>query len=210
MSTGRPLPRPFELPDPVCDTEVDLTVIVYGSCSRDPSDMEERFSKDEQEQRRLEVYLRPVIPASQMYTVSDRRNAIRPYVLSIQIDLKHNRPWRCEFCTKFARESVWMTSEWLQLKTPSMVSYVHLVCNSEIGECAQTLSAINSEMQSLAGAPPRPLPKLSRNGTKYPMAASCVNCNNEAKESRKHLKQCNRCKITRYVERLNACQKRFH
>ncbi|KAJ3818715.1 hypothetical protein F5880DRAFT_1617118 [Lentinula raphanica] len=200
MLPGRPPPRPFEVPDPLRDTEVCYRIIVYGSCSRDPADMDERFSKDEQEQRRLEVQLGPVIPASKMLTIQDRREFIKPYARTIIPDLKHNKPWRCEFCTKFAREAVWMNSEWLQLKNPNMISYVHLVCNSEIGDCAETLSAINSQMQALAGAPPTPLPKLPREyGLKYPMAASCVNCNSESKENRKRLKQCNGCKLTRHV-----------
>ncbi|KAJ7717968.1 hypothetical protein B0H16DRAFT_1229213, partial [Mycena metata] len=119
---------------------------------------------------------------------------------SIGTDMKHSRNWRCEFCTKSARETVWMNASWMHLPEPRATSYVHHVCDAAIGPCADKLRAVDAEMARMSGLPPTgslpPVPKPK--GTKFPMSSSCAVCNNETSESRKSLKQCAKCQLTRY------------
>ncbi|KAJ7025593.1 hypothetical protein C8F04DRAFT_1128054 [Mycena alexandri] len=123
-----------------------------------------------------------------------------PSKKNIRTDMKHSRNWRCEFCTKSARETVWMNASWMHLPEPRANSYVHHVCDAAIGPCADKLRAVDAEMARMSGLPPTgslpPVPKPK--GTKFPMSSSCAVCNNETSESRKSLKQCAKCQLTRY------------
>jgi hypothetical protein len=77
--------------------EVILTVILYGSSSRDPSDIEERFS-NAIEQRRLELQLRPRIPIESAGSMESKTRWMDRFLKELGIDVKHSRNWRCEFC----------------------------------------------------------------------------------------------------------------
>ncbi|KAF5365319.1 hypothetical protein D9758_005436 [Tetrapyrgos nigripes] len=191
--------------------EVILTVILYGSSSRDPSGVEERFSKDAVEQRRLELQLRPRIPIEAMASMEAKTRWMDQFLKSIGTDVKHSRNWRCEFCSEHARETIWMNASWLHLQPPRQNAYVHNVCNSFEGPCADYLEQVNKDMAVLTG-----MPGQSKGGTRnsrrpppgsvYPMSATCIVCNNEELSSRKHLKQCTQCKVTRYCGQ--ECQRK--
>ncbi|KAJ6551702.1 hypothetical protein B0H19DRAFT_950154 [Mycena capillaripes] len=174
---------------------VELLVIVYGSCSRDPNN-DERFGL---EQRRVEITLKPTIPASAT-TLAKKQQWVQDFLRRIGLDMKHNRNWRCEFCKKHARETVWMNVSWIHLPSPRANSYVHHVCDAGTGPCAEQLRAVNAEVGRLTGFPPTGLPVQARikGGETYPLSSSCAVCHNEAEESRKSLKQCAKCELTRY------------
>ncbi|KAJ7170998.1 hypothetical protein C8R46DRAFT_1087429 [Mycena filopes] len=173
-------------------TTLNLLVIVYGSCSRDPEN-DERYGA---EQRRVEVTLNPIIPATAR-TMVQKHEWLQGFLERIGRDMKHTRNWRCEFCKKHARETVWMNASWMHLTPPRMVCYVHNICDAGAGPCYEELRASEAYVARMNGVPPSgpPLPKTQKN---YPMSSSCLVCNNEASESRKSLKQCARCELTRY------------
>ncbi|KAJ6617517.1 hypothetical protein B0H10DRAFT_1797148 [Mycena sp. CBHHK59/15] len=124
---------------------------------------------------------------------------LQQYLMKIRIDMKHNRNWRCEFCRKHARETVWMNASWMHLTPPRANSYVHSVCDAGSGPCSEQLREANAEMGRLTGCPPTTLDRIPKvKGENYPMSASCAVCHNETEESRKTLKQCSRCELTRY------------
>ncbi|KAJ6536004.1 hypothetical protein DFH09DRAFT_98790 [Mycena vulgaris] len=176
-------------------TTLELLVIVYGSCSRDPNN-EDRFGP---EQRRVEIKLNPTIPASATTGIQKYR-WLQSFLLKIANDTKHNRNWRCEFCTKHAREISWMNASWLHLTPPRANCYVHNLCNTVDGPCAEQLRQANFEMGRATGCPPTNLPRATKpKGQKeYPMSSSCAVCHNPADESRRNLKQCAKCELTRY------------
>ncbi|KAJ7627821.1 hypothetical protein DFH06DRAFT_1227252 [Mycena polygramma] len=176
---------------------VELLVIVYGSCSRDPNN-DDRF-EDVTEQRRVEITLNPVIPANLATSLEKKSNWIMDFTRKIGQDMKHNRNWRCEFCNIHARETVWMKASWMHLDPPRMVCYVHHLCDTATGPCADKIRAVDAEMRAQTGLPPAPLPQTAPPaGYVYPMAATCAVCNEEATKSRKNLKQCAKCGLTRY------------
>ena len=83
------------------DGEAVWTVIVYGSCSRDPADYDERFPDNgAMDQRRAELELRPKIPARYMGSVALRTEYMQQLAKSVSLDVKHSRNWRCEFCSQ--------------------------------------------------------------------------------------------------------------
>ncbi|KAJ7083603.1 hypothetical protein B0H15DRAFT_850108 [Mycena belliarum] len=173
---------------------LELLVIVYGSCSRDPND-DDRFGP---EQRRVEITLNPTFPDNAK-TIVQRHKWLQGFLLRIAKDMKHNRNWRCEFCTKHARETNWMNTSWMHLPQPRVHCYVHSVCNAVTGPCSEQLRLASAEISRLTGMPPAELPQIpSKKGEKFPMSSSCAVCHNEADESRKNLKQCAKCELTRY------------
>ncbi|KAJ7579745.1 hypothetical protein C8J56DRAFT_963519 [Mycena floridula] len=177
--------------------EVDLLIIVYGSCSRDP-DTDERFSG--YEQRRVEISLKPKIPLSATVSMQAKHEWMNFFLLGIGLDVKHSRNWRCEFCTKKARETVWMMASWMHLSPPKLNCYVHNICDGAHGKCYEKLSNCNQELGAMVGHPPNPLPRSSRPAgkTEYPLSASCACCEREETAQKHQLKQCMSCKVTRY------------
>lgn len=181
-------------------TQAEVLIIVYGSCSRDPAD-DERFSG--YDQRRAEITLHPIIPPEAMSSMPAKNEWMSNYIKGIGLDVKHSRNWRCEFCRKHARETIWMSASWLHLSPPRMNCYVHSVCDAVQGECAVQLSAVNEEMGRLSGIPANP---ITRNvplppGRAFPMSASCAYCEKDETATHKqkyHLKTCTSCKVTRY------------
>ncbi|KAJ7713754.1 hypothetical protein B0H16DRAFT_1341105 [Mycena metata] len=173
-------------------TTLNLLGIVYGSCSRDPEN-DERFGA---EQRRAEITLNPIIPTSAK-TLEQKQKWVEGFLQRIGRDMKHTRNWRCEFCKKHGRETVWMNSSWIHLTPPKINSYirlfllVHGICDAGKGPCYEQLRGFEAQVALMTGFPPSgpPLPKTQKS---YPMSASCIVCNNEASESRKNLKQCGR------------------
>ncbi|KAJ7148884.1 hypothetical protein C8R46DRAFT_916588, partial [Mycena filopes] len=81
---------------------------------------------------------------------------------------------------------------------PSRVlSQVHNICDAGEGPCYEELRKSAAYVARISGVPPVG-PPLPRTQETYPMSASCLVCNNEASESRKSLKKCARCELTRY------------
>lgn len=80
--------------------EAELKIIVYGSSSKDPDDIEERFNDENggENQRRVELTVKPMIPHSSAGSLADKRLWIDQFTDSIKLDAKHSRNWRCEFC----------------------------------------------------------------------------------------------------------------
>ncbi|KAJ7148707.1 hypothetical protein C8R43DRAFT_515047 [Mycena crocata] len=181
-------------------TTLDLLVIVYGSCSRDPN-TDERYGS---EQRRVEITLNPIIPANAT-TIAKKHQWLSGFLLNIGKDMKHNRNWRCEFCKKHARETVWMMCSWMHLEQPKVNCYVHSVCNAASGPCAEEIRDANEQMSRMTGFPATNLPReVKKKGQpEYPMSASCAVCHNDAEESRKSL-QCAKCELTRYLSSANG------
>ncbi|EJD52554.1 hypothetical protein AURDEDRAFT_111214, partial [Auricularia subglabra TFB-10046 SS5] len=183
------------------DGEALWTIIVYGSCSRDPVDYEERFPDGgAMNQRRAELELRPTIPALYMESVEQRTNYMQLLAQSVSADVKHSRNWRCEFCRVFARETVWSMTSWLHLNPPKMNTYVHHLCDSGAGPCAEMFAKHSDEVARLMGQSHVSRPAwgaLGRATVKYPMSTSCAMCHDETESVRKNLKQCSRCKFTR-------------
>ncbi|KAJ7248245.1 hypothetical protein B0H12DRAFT_1123755 [Mycena haematopus] len=112
--------------------------------------------------------------------------------------MKHNRNWRCEFCKNRARETVWMNASWMHLTPPRANSYVHNVCDAGAGPCAEQVQQTSAEMARLSGVPPSTPPRPNLPGEKFPLSSSCAVCHNETEKSRKSLKQCSKCELTRY------------
>ena len=84
--------------------EVVWLVVVYGSCSRDPADYEERFPENKaMDQRRAEVQLRPKPPATHMDSLELLSKYMEDLARNIGVNIKHSRNWRCEFCSMFPR-----------------------------------------------------------------------------------------------------------
>ncbi|EJD52555.1 hypothetical protein AURDEDRAFT_111215 [Auricularia subglabra TFB-10046 SS5] len=142
-----------------------------------------------------------------MGSVELRTRYMQELSRSVGIDVKHSRNWRCEFCKKFARETVWSMASWLHLNPPRMNSYVHHLCNAGAGPCAEAFAEQNAEAARLAGHPPSWKP-IGRPSPKYPMSATCAMCHEETESVRKSLKQCSRCKFTRYCG--IKCQKEHY
>ncbi|KAJ7653205.1 hypothetical protein DFH06DRAFT_918405, partial [Mycena polygramma] len=131
---------------------------------------------------------------------------LQGFLLRIGNDMKHNRNWRCTFCTKPARENVWMCTSWVHLTPPKLNCYVHNICDAGEGPCAEQMRQINVEMARKTGQPPNKLPhELPRTQAQYPMTSSCAVCHNEADASRRTLKQCAKCELTRYCS--TDCQR---
>ncbi|KAJ7720272.1 hypothetical protein DFH07DRAFT_680841, partial [Mycena maculata] len=84
---------------------------------------------------RVEITLNPRIPPKFVTTLEKKDQWVDGFLKSIVKDVKHSGNWRCEFCTKRARETEWMDCPWLHFYPPRMVSYVHSVCDTE-GPCA--------------------------------------------------------------------------
>ncbi|KAJ7318197.1 hypothetical protein DFH08DRAFT_917638 [Mycena albidolilacea] len=124
---------------------------------------------------------------------------LQDFLRKIGPDMKHNRNWRCEFCKTHARETVWMNASWMHLSPPRANSYVHNICDAGAGPCAEQVYQSSAEMARLSGVPPspRPPPKLYSE-EKFPLSSSCAVCNNDTEKSRKNLKQCAKCELTRY------------
>ncbi|KAK7052442.1 MYND-type domain-containing protein [Favolaschia claudopus] len=174
-------------------TTVEIQIIVYGSCSRDPEN-DDRYGAD---QRRVEILLNPILPADAT-TMPKKHKWLQEYLRNLPPDMKHNRNWRCEFCKVHARETVWMNSSWMHLTPPRALSYVHHVCNAAVGPCAENVRAIDAEMARMNNLPPTfSIPARDLDIT-FPMSASCAVCHDESEKSRKHLKQCAKCELTRY------------
>ncbi|KAJ6460959.1 hypothetical protein C8R45DRAFT_536069 [Mycena sanguinolenta] len=172
----------------------EILVIVYGSCARDPEN-DERYGA---EQRRVEITLRPTLPAGAT-TPAKKQQWLETFIPKLTVDMKHNRNWRCEFCKNRARETCWMNASWAHLNPPRAVSYVHHICDAGAGPCAETLKQVNAEMARKSGFPPgNSLLNLPPGDKKFPMSASCAVCHDETEKSRKSLKQCSRCELTRY------------
>ncbi|KAJ7917971.1 hypothetical protein B0H13DRAFT_1449209, partial [Mycena leptocephala] len=133
-------------------------------------------------------------------TIDKKQEWLQEFLRNIGLDMKHNRNWRCEFCKKPARETVWMSASWTHLTPPRSNSYVHHICDAGAGPCSEQLREINAYMAEASGFPPSGLPRQpKRKGQeKFPMSSSCAVCHNEADESRKNLKQCAKCELTRY------------
>ncbi|KIY63297.1 hypothetical protein CYLTODRAFT_360210 [Cylindrobasidium torrendii FP15055 ss-10] len=190
-------------------TEVALTIIIYGSSSRDPGNFEERFAGSGWEQRRLELQLRPRIPAHATASMDAKNKWMHDFLMSIGPDAKHSRNWRCEFCRKFARETVWQMASWLHLPQPMFTAYVHNMCDAKVGDCADALEEVDNMMAAQQGAPKsnvrRRMADRSADDPQYPMSATCAVCNNEDVASRKNLMQCGKCKVVRYCS--GQCQK---
>ncbi|KAJ7242901.1 hypothetical protein C8J57DRAFT_446510 [Mycena rebaudengoi] len=174
-------------------TTLELLVIVYGSCHRDPAN-DERFGA---EQRRVEITLNPTIPSS-ANTIAKQHQWLQGFLLDIGVDMKHNRNWRCEFCKLHARETVWMMCSWMHLTAPRVVGYVHSVCDGGEGPCYERLREVNAQLGRATGSPPSMIPRIRRGQAKYPLSSSCAVCHNEEDSSRRNLKQCARCELTRY------------
>ncbi|KIY63298.1 hypothetical protein CYLTODRAFT_426209 [Cylindrobasidium torrendii FP15055 ss-10] len=180
-------------------TVVELTVIIYGSSSRDPADWAERFPGNGWDQRRLELQLRPRIPLHAMGSLESKTKWMDAFLISIAPDAKHSRNWRCEFCKIFARENVWQMISWLHLPQPKFTAYVHNMCNAKIGDCAVCLEGLGEILAAQSGAPKsKPRPEMTvPDGFLFPMSATCAVCHNEDIASRKNLMQCGKCKVIR-------------
>ncbi|KAJ7579784.1 hypothetical protein C8J56DRAFT_1169624 [Mycena floridula] len=176
---------------------VELKVILYGSCSRDP-DNDDRFTGDDQ--RRAEIDLQPQIPVSSMVSMQTKQQWITRLLCSIGNDIKHSRNWRCEFCKKKARETVWTWASWMHLSPPRLQCYVHSICDAARGSCHDTLVAVTNEMGRMTGCPLNvlPQPKLPEGEERFSLAASCACCERQETAQKHQLKQCTRCKVTRY------------
>ena len=74
---------------------LQLTMMAYGSSVDDPND-DSRFTG--MDQRRIELYASPVIPATMM----GDPEALTPWAQKIArrmvLDIKHSQDWHCEFC----------------------------------------------------------------------------------------------------------------
>ncbi|KAJ6460978.1 hypothetical protein C8R45DRAFT_536450 [Mycena sanguinolenta] len=173
----------------------EILVIVYGSCARDPEN-DERYGS---EQRRVEITLRPTLPASAT-TPFKKHQWLWTFLEKLGPDMKHNRNWRCEFCKTRAREAYWMSASWSHLTPPRTISYVHNVCDAGTGPCAEQLKQLHTAMGQETGCPPRTFPRLNLppGSDKFPLSGSCAVCHDETEKSRKNLKQCSRCELTRY------------
>ncbi|KAJ7083614.1 hypothetical protein B0H15DRAFT_784850 [Mycena belliarum] len=122
---------------------IELLVIVYGSCSRDPND-DDRFGP---EQRRVEITLNfPTIP-NEARTLAEREEWLHLFLRGTLEDMTHNRNWQCEFCTKHARETYWMPNSWMHLSPPRVCCYVHNVCNTVAGPCADQLRLASIQLR---------------------------------------------------------------
>lgn len=83
--------------------QAELKIIVYGSSARDSDDLDERFNDENggENQRRLELTVRPIIPNSAMVSMEEKRLWVGKFITSITLDVKHSRNWRCEFCSPY-------------------------------------------------------------------------------------------------------------
>ncbi|KZV85883.1 hypothetical protein EXIGLDRAFT_725451 [Exidia glandulosa HHB12029] len=186
--------------------EVQWTIIIYGSCSRDPEDYDERFPDGKgMDQRRAELQLRPVIPAEHMGSVAARTKYMQQFSHEIHSDVKHSRNWRCEFCKKFARETLWSMASWLHLNPPRMTTYIHNLCSTNPGPCAEAFADTDAQMAAIGGPSHVPWKPQGYHSDVFPMSATCAVCKDESLSKRKSVKQCARCKFTRYCS--VACQK---
>lgn len=85
------------------------------------------------------------------------------------------------------------------IELPPNSTQVHSMCDASRGECRDTLAAVNEEMGRSTGCPLNVVPQPPRpaGATQFPLAASCAFCEQE-ETATKRLKQCTRCKVTRY------------
>ncbi|KAF8218181.1 hypothetical protein K438DRAFT_1557428, partial [Mycena galopus ATCC 62051] len=123
--------------------------IVYGSSSDDPDD-DDRFGPD---QRRLEITLNPILPANAT-TPKKKLKWLDGFFWNISRDMKHTANWYCEFCGEEAQEIVKMNATWMYLDPSRAKSYIHSVCDANIGPCAEVLRVMDVEMARMSGFPP--------------------------------------------------------
>jgi hypothetical protein len=72
------------------------------------------------------------------------------------------------------------------------------VCDGGEGPCYERLREVNAQLGRATGSPPSMIPRIRRGQAKYPLSSSCAVCHNEEDSSRRNLKQCARCELTRY------------
>ncbi|KAF7324829.1 ATP-binding cassette transporter [Mycena kentingensis (nom. inval.)] len=169
-------------------TTLELQILVYGSCSRDPED-DSRYGAD---QRRAEILLQPVIPI-EANTIAKKQEWVDKFAPILQSIGERDAEER-------ARETVWNKASWLHLNPPRMTCYVHNICDMDNPVCGEYIRQGDVEMARLNGLPrPPPLTrKRPEPGWDFPLSASCAECHEESVKSRKKLKQCGRCGLTRY------------
>ncbi|KAK7052456.1 hypothetical protein R3P38DRAFT_2860441 [Favolaschia claudopus] len=204
--TPQPLLQDSETLSPSDDADktfVEIKAIVYGSCPTDP-DNDDRFGPH---QRRLELTLRPALPASAK-TKEEKIKWLDRFFWRISRDMKHNRDWYCEFCTDEAHEIVKMNATWVRLTPPMAKSYIHNVCDAETGTCAEYLRIMDKEMARMSGHPPTLAPtktKFRKESKIPPTSGTCAFCRNPDEESRARLTACPKCNLTRYCS--PACRR---
>ncbi|KAF7304274.1 MYND-type domain-containing protein [Mycena chlorophos] len=176
-----------------------IKAIVYGSCSRDPEN-DDRYGAD---QRRCEIELRVDIPPDAK-TNGQKDVWLQGFIETISRDLKHNRNWRCEFCKERARMTIQNKSIWWRHNY--VLIYVHHLCDVDTPACGNAVRAIDAELARMNNRTPSfPARPPIEPGYDFPMSASCAECHDENPKSRKTLKQCSRCGLTRYCS--VECQK---
>ncbi|RPD60279.1 hypothetical protein L226DRAFT_471578 [Lentinus tigrinus ALCF2SS1-7] len=129
-------------------------------------------------------------------------------VLCMFMDLKHSKPWTCEFCGAPARETQMQTVPYVFFPICRLPVYVHHVCDMDKPECQAALRAthdrINREHKGIMGPHPPQMGKPP--GEVYPLSASCANCKTDASaDVNAAMKRCGGCKVTRYCSA--KCQK---
>ncbi|KAJ7837822.1 hypothetical protein B0H14DRAFT_2790689 [Mycena olivaceomarginata] len=119
----------------------------------------------------VHVTLRPILPAN-LTTTDQRIKWINGFFWKISRDMRHTADWRCEFCTKEAREIVKINATWMRLDPPRAKSYIHNVCDANTGPCAEVLRIMETEMARLNGLPPTlpPTTQTRRKKKNHPLA----------------------------------------
>ncbi|KAJ7318206.1 hypothetical protein DFH08DRAFT_715225 [Mycena albidolilacea] len=147
--------------------------------------------------------LRPILPAN-LTTTDQRIKWINGFFWKISRDMRHTADWRCEFCTKEAREIVKINVTRMRLDPPRAKSYIHNVCDANTGPCAEVLRIMETEMARLSGFPPTlPPTTQTRQKKKPPVSATCAYCR-KVRDS-ENLELCPKCHFTRYCGL--ACQR---
>ncbi|KAI0760687.1 hypothetical protein C8Q74DRAFT_246707 [Fomes fomentarius] len=143
----------------------------------------------------------------------DFQNA-RLALLYMVFDIKHSKPWTCEFCGDPARETQMQfvnylsISGFVHLPVSRLPAYLHHICDMEKPACQRALREAHSRISETHGGLIGPhVPPMARpQGTRevYPLSASCATCRTD-ESSTGNLSRCSACKLTRYCS--SRCQR---
>ncbi|KAI0717160.1 hypothetical protein C8Q76DRAFT_726803 [Earliella scabrosa] len=138
----------------------------------------------------------------------DDFQSARLTVLHMIFDMKHSKPWSCEFCGQPARETQMQFANYVFLPICRMPVYIHHMCDMDKPSCQRSLKQTHDRINQTHGGLMGPhVPPMSRpRGPRevYPLSASCAKCRTD-QSSQGEQKRCSACKLTRYCS--TTCQR---
>ncbi|KIY73892.1 hypothetical protein CYLTODRAFT_485035 [Cylindrobasidium torrendii FP15055 ss-10] len=178
-----------------------IFIRMAGSYSKEEKDISEpktieKVPSQNYDMRKLEVEFSQPVPAQN--SPRDAALWMTQRLRSCHVDIKHSGDWRCEFCNRLARESIFQLQFHFSSSPPTLVLFAHQICNSRTGSCADEMEKMDREMKAASGASEEKGTTRDTSGAAMPLSASCAGCKSEDLVAHNASMRCGRCHITRY------------